>query len=251
MFEQVKAVAVDLGDTLISFQATAAQIEQVWIDIYAQLQADGEQGLPPLAEIRQALDEYVRKPMRLTWSDKTEAELDIVELFTNAMRAAGLPRHHEADFIRRLITQEQQLVWQYVKVGSQVVSTLQELRRRGYKLGLVSNFCTLPDVIYGTIEKLGLLALFDATVISCEIGWRKPAPQIYADIVQKLKVEPQQILFVGDRLIEDVAGPHQAGMLAVLTHETRQEAVADTDIVPDLIIKNFADLLKYLSGTSL
>lgn len=251
MFEQIKAVAVDLGDTLISIQATPTELAQVWTDIYAQLQANGEPNLPPLSLVRQAIDEHVRKQMQLTWREKTEAELDITELFTNALRAAGMPRADEVDFVRQLITLEHQSVWKYVKVGPQALSTLQELRKRGYKLGLVSNFCNLTDVIYNTLEKLGLLPLFDATVISCEIGWRKPSPRIYAEIVRLLQIEPQQILFVGDRLIEDVVGPHQAGMQAVLTHETRQEDMAESEIVPELIIKNFVDLLQYLTGTSL
>ncbi len=246
MFEEIETVAFDLGDTLITVNAGPEQLEAVWQEIYTELHHTEGENLPPLSAIRRCIEEHVGRKMQATWREKIEAELDIMEMFTNALHAAQVPRAHEAAFVRHIIELEHVLLGKYVRVGPQVFDTLTELKRRGYKLGLVSNFCNIPEVVYGSIEQLGLRPFFDATIISCEIGWRKPSPRIYAETVRRLQTRPENILFVGDRLVEDVRGPHIAGMKAALTHESRQEDPAETGIVPDLLIRNVADLLEHL-----
>jgi FMN phosphatase YigB (HAD superfamily) len=58
-----------------------------------------------------------------------------------------------------------------------------------------------------------------------------------------MQVAPEQCLFIGDRLIEDVRGPHLAGMSAILTQEFRQEE-PDDNIHPDGIISRLDQLLE-------
>lgn len=246
MFEEIEAVAFDLGDTLITVNAGPEQLEAVWQEIYTQLQQTEGEGLPPLSAIRRCIEEHVGRKMQITWREKIEAELDIVEMFTNALQAAQMPRADEAAFVRHIIELEHLLVGKYTRVGPQVFDTLTELKQRGYKLALVSNFCNIPQLVYDSIERLGLLSFFDATIISCEFGWRKPSPHIYAETIRRLQTKPERVLFVGDRLVEDVQGPHTAGMKAALTHESRQEDPAAIGMVPDLLIRNLAELLEQL-----
>ena len=91
---------------------------------------------------------------------------------------------------------------------------LTELRRRGLRLGLVTN---------GWSEKqrqcmagLGLADAFDTVVISREVGCSKPEPRIYTLALEQLGVQADQTLFVGDSPINDVLGSQQSGMKAAL-----------------------------------
>ena len=94
-----------------------------------------------------------------------------------------------------------------------VVETLKELRRRGYRIGLIS-VCSedVPDVWPET----ELDGLFDATVFSCSVGLAKPDRRIYELACEQLGVEPGDAVFVGDGANDELRGAERAGLKAVL-----------------------------------
>jgi len=93
---------------------------------------------------------------------------------------------------------------------------LDELRRRGLRTGLVSNAFDPPGLLHDDLRTLGLAERLDVAVFSSEVGWRKPHPAIFAAALDRLALEPERCLFVGDRLDTDVAGAHAAGMATCL-----------------------------------
>ena len=93
---------------------------------------------------------------------------------------------------------------------------LDSLRSRGLKTGLVAN--SWPDparLLRADVEAFGLSELFDVIVFSEEVGFRKPQPEIFLHALEQLGVEPEQAMFVGDRLETDVQGAAQVGMATV------------------------------------
>jgi HAD superfamily hydrolase (TIGR01509 family) len=62
------------------------------------------------------------------------------------------------------------------------------------------------------------LDLFDATVISGDIGLHKPQPEIYRLGAERIGVPPERCVFVDD-LRENVAGAEAVGMTAILHRE--------------------------------
>ena len=100
------------------------------------------------------------------------------------------------------------------------VETVVELRRRGYRLGLIT-VCSedVPDVWGET----AFADLFDVTVFSCSVGLRKPDPRIYRLACEELGVEPADALFVGDGANDELAGAERVGMRAVLIHRAGEE----------------------------
>lgn len=89
-------------------------------------------------------------------------------------------------------------------------SLLADLAGR-YRLAVVSNFDYSPTAV-GILEAAGVAHLFDAVVVSDTVGWRKPAPAIFAEALRRLRVAPAQALFVGDRADIDVAGASAVGL---------------------------------------
>ncbi len=240
----IRAVLLDLGDTLIHGNFTAGDSHVVWQEIYTTLiNPHNDPTLPTLPYLRKCMDEKVRQVMAQTWALKTEEEQNLPELFLKAFEFAGLKENLSHEFVYQVIALEQQMLYdRIVEIGPTVFSTLAELRRRGYQLGLVSNFCNITEVVYSNLNRLGLLEPFHQTILSCEVGWRKPSPHIYRAICQKMAIEPSACLFVGDRLIEDVRGPQLFGMKAVLTQEYRVEEPT-SEIQPQAVIKSLAELL--------
>jgi putative hydrolase of the HAD superfamily len=94
----------------------------------------------------------------------------------------------------------------------EALPTLEELRRRGHLLGMIS-VCTedVPQVW----DETPLGRTFDATVFSCDVGISKPDPRIYEIACERLGVEPGESLFVGDGANDELPGAERAGMTAL------------------------------------
>ena len=89
---------------------------------------------------------------------------------------------------------------------------LRRLTQRGFVLGTASNYDSrLHRVIVGKSE----LSPIQHVIISSEVGWRKPAAEFFAAVCRTVGFPADQILFVGDALINDVQGAQAAGLKAV------------------------------------
>jgi len=128
--------------------------------------------------------------------------------------------------------------------------TLRELRDRGYRLAAVTNRGYSGPRFHEEMRDLGLADVFEATVISCEVGYMKPHPRIYQYALERLGLEAQEVAMVGDNLRADVEGARTLGMVAVwrrpLLDEpmeaTEDEVEATGPLAPDYVIDNIGDL---------
>ncbi|MFV2071601.1 MAG: HAD family hydrolase [Thermoanaerobaculales bacterium] len=106
---------------------------------------------------------------------------------------------------------------------------LKFLRRRGLKLGLVSNLSTAHAL---PLEDLGLRGLADATALSFEVGLVKPDPKIFRLIARRLAVDPSDALVIGDSLANDVRAPAALGFATV--HVGSGDGSVSVDKVADV-----------------
>ncbi len=97
-----------------------------------------------------------------------------------------------------------------------VVETLAALRRKGLRLGVVSDSPFTRE----KLAALGLHGGWDAVVSADEAGALKPNPEPFLRIARLLGVAPGEVLFVGNSYRRDVIGAHHAGMRAA--HFTRR-----------------------------
>jgi putative hydrolase of the HAD superfamily len=98
-----------------------------------------------------------------------------------------------------------------------VLPTLDALADMGLALGVVSNWdCALPQ----HLERLGVADRFGVICASAAVGYRKPAPAIFAVALSALEVLPADALHVGDQRDEDVIGAQAAGAQALLLDRT-------------------------------
>lgn len=116
---------------------------------------------------------------------------------------------------------------------------LAELRRAGYRVGLVAN---QPAWIEDALARL-----FDVDVIAASerLGVAKPSPAFFARVAELMELPPERIAYVGDRLDNDVLPARGAGMLAVflrrgpwgMLHARRSDAAC-----ADVRLDSLADL---------
>ena len=99
--------------------------------------------------------------------------------------------------------------WQVNPAWPQVRDTL---RRRGVRLGVVSNWdVRLAEIL----RRLGIFADFDAVIVSAEQAAEKPDAAIFRAAWTALGVRPEEALHIGDSWRDDVCGATTAGMRAV------------------------------------
>lgn len=126
-----------------------------------------------------------------------------------------------------------------------VKSTVIELSRRGYLLGILANTITeteIPD----WLETDNLTSYFKTLVLSSKVRYRKPGPEIYWEAARRIGVEPARCAYVGDNPIRDVEGTHLAGFgmsIILLDPEKYAKELPAENNKPDYIIDQCSDLL--------
>ncbi|KAL6969585.1 hypothetical protein U1Q18_029297 [Sarracenia purpurea var. burkii] len=87
--------------------------------------------------------------------------------------------------------------------------TMSVLKDAGVKLGVVSNFDTRLRKL---LKDLNVINLFDALVISSEVGYEKPDAQIFKAALDQLGVEARKAVHVGDDQKADKVGANAVGI---------------------------------------
>ncbi len=86
--------------------------------------------------------------------------------------------------------------------------------RDGYRLALVTNGA--PDLQREKLRGSRLGGLFEAVIVSGEVGVGKPDPRVFALALEQLGVRPDEAVMVGDNPARDTVGAQRAGIKAVL-----------------------------------
>jgi putative hydrolase of the HAD superfamily len=134
-------------------------------------------------------------------------------------------------------------------------STLERLAKRGFALGILSNW-PLALTVDRFAEVHGWTPWLRAIVVSQRVGTIKPHPSIFRAAEEAMGLDGSsrdRILHVGDDWAADVVGAHRAGWRTAYlrnrqqdtplpTSEPGDDSVTDAMVVPDLVIDELSDL---------
>lgn len=242
----LRAVAFDYGDTLGDLRVAEQKLLETYVDIRRMLEEQAHRELPEAPDLIQNVTVWVMGQVGASYARQELEELDVLELFEQALSALGLKVPRE--LVQQIHELEYRAVVSTRTVPPENLQALAELKSRGLKLGLVSNAHFLPALLLEDFERLGLVEYMDAIVTSSQLGLRKPHPAIFERLLAELDVSPGEAIFVGDKVREDVVGPKELGMRAVLTHQFRQEEFEAAEVQPDFVIESLPDLVPYVDG---
>jgi putative hydrolase of the HAD superfamily len=234
----IEAVLFDYGHTLIHFDDQPhAKLVDAYENINRLLADTLEREIPAAQVLIERVSRVVDDEIQQDYAAGRAEEVEIATIYERALRNLGFEL--EPPMIEHVMELEQDGWLNSVHVGPDVFSVLEQLRRLGLRLGVVSNAAYLPRLMKAQLTTLGLGGYFQGVSFSSEVGVRKPHPRIYTHALEQLGVEASQSVFVGDRLREDIQGPKSLGMRAVLTHEWRQEEDPDG---ADAVIQRLGEL---------
>lgn len=203
-----------------------SRFEAVVFDLFGTLvyefpRSDWDEWLSTSSAVLEADSEAFRLAWAATAIDRQTGRAGGVEenLRTVAARAGAWPTDAqiaEALEVRSALYRK----WFVPRPGAEEI--LHELRERTMPTGLIS-MCAPDTPALWRASPLG--GLIDVEVFSCEVGLRKPEPEIYLAAAERLGVDPTACLYVGDGAYAELSGASSVGMHAVLIRDPSEAEV--------------------------
>ena len=100
----------------------------------------------------------------------------------------------------------------FERVDPRIIEMLQTLKRTGYHIGVISN-CTYDEI--AAWESSPLSKQVDVPIFSCMEGIAKPDPAIYQLACDRLGIESDAVIFVGDGGSDELNGAAATGLKPV------------------------------------
>lgn len=128
-----------------------------------------------------------------------------------------------------------------------VKETIEELSRRGIKLGIVTT--KIRPTTIKTLERFDLLKYMDTIVTVNDVTEPKPHPEPVLTAVHNLGVDPRKTLMIGDSAV-DIQSAKAAGVYAGVSWSLKgEDTLRKYD--PDFIIHNMKDIIEIMErGTN-
>ena len=104
------------------------------------------------------------------------------------------------------------------KVNPEMIELIKNLRGK-YKIGVLSNVSgVLPDLLK---NKYQIPELVDYSLSSADFGIAKPDSKVFSKMLTKLKLKPEELIFIDDKL-HNVEAAKQIGIKAMHFVEMKQ-----------------------------
>jgi len=236
MMQNIEAIFIDLGNTLRILIKDPEHMARARQRIVELVGTDED----PVAFVAK-LDERYKTYRK--WAFENLREAPESEMWTRWL-TPDFPAERIAPLGAELTYQYRQSMGRRVVVneGREVV---EELQRRGYELGIISNLIGTRE-IPEWLEAENFAPYFKTVVLSSALGIRKPSPEIYLEAARRAGVEPACCAYVGDNLKRDVTGARAAGfgmVVIMISPEKLMEETIGDENRPDVIVPEFINLL--------
>lgn len=184
-------------------------------------------------ELRTAFTEAMLQRQALAGQDcECFPDVPCEDVFSQLFRDKGVETNTE-----QLGLQAAQLFrissMEYIRLYPHVLESLQDLRKAGYRLWLLSNAQRVFTVY--ELRLLGLDTVFDGIYISSDYGCRKPDQRFFQALINEQKLDPAHCLMIGNDRETDIAGAKNAGMDTLYMHTNITppgQAEADPILLP-------------------
>jgi putative hydrolase of the HAD superfamily len=133
--------------------------------------------------------------------------------------------------------------WQ---VERDAVATLRILRKRGYRLGAVSNVSDEKNALE-ILDKARMRSVFDVVITSEAHGRRKPAASIFRAALAHFQVEGPMAVMIGDSYEADILGAHALGISTIWFTKYAVAPGAEPSVRPDAVIRKLSEIPALLS----
>ncbi|MGA7872260.1 MAG: HAD family hydrolase [Candidatus Binatus sp.] len=240
-----KAVVIDLFDTLVNWnpdglplmQFRGREIRSTTPLLYDTLEAAlGERFDPEkFSEAHAAVYSEI-----FTERSKPDAiEITCLERFSRTLKLLDVDEDQAAALAENLRRIHMARVRAVTRAPAARIDAMKRIAKH-HRVGLISNFDD-SETGHLIMDDTGIRELFDPVIISADTGYRKPNPLIFKKILDAMRLEPADILFVGDTPLDDVLGSKGVGMHSAWIRRRGRE-LPEGIPAPDIVISDLAEL---------
>ncbi|MFA9560309.1 HAD family hydrolase [Evansella sp. AB-rgal1] len=136
----------------------------------------------------------------------------------------------QTNYMKEQREQDPEPYWKVFPWTHDVLTTLKD---NSYRLALLSNWDKSARYF---LDHLKLTPYFETCIISDEFGCEKPDPRIFHELITKMRMPAEEIVYVGDNYYDDVVGAKQAEIDTILLNPFEKQGIEELDhnyIVPD------------------
>lgn len=223
----IKGVTFDMFDTLVQWCSASEERKAL---VYERMSAYfALRGVQMDAESLMELRNETKRPYEATPAWKTGGEYRMHDVYVDmCSRLLGEELPSDPDLRSQALDEHARSLESIVReVDAETAvampgarETLEALRARGVRIGVVSNFSYSSESVRRLLGRFGLLPLIDTVVVSSDVGARKsgrdPEGRIFVAASDALGVSTDRMVHVGDEIRADKAGPEAIGMAGIV-----------------------------------
>ena len=162
------------------------------------------------------------------WSESNELEKKPEEIWPEYYMADfNLDREKLQEVAERLAGMWE-VTYYHRELRPKVKETLEELKKRGYHLGVISNTASLYSV-FDVLEQYGIRDYFEDVTLSSVTGYRKPHPSIFQISLRQMQAKPEECAYVGDTISRDIIGAKRMHFGAAIQIQSFLSAQKDVE----------------------
>jgi HAD superfamily hydrolase (TIGR01549 family) len=242
------AIIFDLGRTLIYFDGHWKQVEdqadQALADELEELGFEIEKN-DFLSRFRDRVEQYYQAREE----DYLEHTTQVV--LKDILAECGYPNVSQ-QVLRDALAAFYNVSQNHWKTEHDAHATLDILRARGFRMGMISNAADDADV-QALVDQAQLRPYFDKILTSACVGLRKPDERIFNKLLDHWRLPASRVVMVGDMLNADILGARNAGIFSVWIKRRVNPETSRRDlqyIQPDAVIDTLSELPNLLNELS-
>ncbi|KAH8420540.1 hypothetical protein KR009_011258 [Drosophila setifemur] len=239
------------------FEARCAKISAFYFDLDNTLiptRAGDSKAIRKLADVLESQYQFSKDDAALATQnflkafrrcpDNSQTSLDSWR--THLWRESLPQRHkHLAD---QIYPQWLRLRYRYLAVPQDYVQMLLRMRQAGYALALITNGPS--NAQWEKVAKLSVRGYFDCVLVSSDLPWEKPHPEIFYAACNFLNVKPHECAMIGDKLETDIKGGHLAQLgltfwTPLSSSSSAAQSLEDVEYKPHVKLGNLLEMYKY------
>ncbi len=219
-----KAVIFDLGSTLIEYEFSS------WNELGTKCALNTWKFMKKEGFNVPDDEEYVKRFNQIKERYRQHA-LDSLEEWTIPEVAVKIFENLDIEYNEILIDKYFQsfykLIDEMLYAYDDTVETLTKIKERFPVVGLVSNTIFPEETHINELKKFGINSFLDFKIFSSTFGLRKPHADIFYHAANMAGYAPAECVYIGDRYKEDIVGPKNIGMAAILKVKKDREYPSD------------------------
>ena len=117
------------------------------------------------------------------------------------------------------------------RINTELIEIIKELKKRDYKIGLLSNNSIK---LRQKLVDQDIMHLFDEVIMSSEVGYQKPQPEIFELVLNRFGIQADELIFVDDTE-KSLEGAEKIGYTPIL-YTDNDKLKTDISLICKIVI---------------